>query len=113
LILARFLRFVLAATLLAAWHGALVHPLEHFDEHGGLVHLSVGQDGHDHDPDHDQGGANALCDAMAAVAVCVDGRVSVALSFSGAEAVAPSKPVQAPRAVAPPAYRSQAPPQHS
>ena len=111
MILARALRLVLAAALLAAWHGALVHPLEHFDEHGGLVHLSGGHDGHDHDGE--DGGPSALCDAVAAVAVCVDGRVSLALSFSGAEAVAPSEPVQAPRAVAPPAYRSQAPPQVS
>lgn len=108
--LARVLRLVLAATLLAAWQGALVHPLEHFDAHGGLVHLSGGQDGHDHD---DESGPSALCDAVAAVAACVDGRVPLALSFFGAEAVALPEPVSAPRGPAPPAYRSQAPPQHS
>jgi len=111
--LARALRLFLAATLLAAWQGALVHPLEHFDEHGGFVHLSGGHDGHDHDHDDEEGGPNALCDAVAAVAVCVDGRISLALSFFGAEAVALPEPSPAPRGPAPPAYRSQAPPQHS
>lgn len=109
--LARALRLVLAAALLAAWQGALVHPLAHVDGHGDLVHLAGGHDGHDHD---DEGsGPNALCDAVAAVAVCVDGRVPLALSFFGAEAVVLPEPVSAPRGPAPPAYRSQAPPQHS
>ncbi|MGQ0511943.1 MAG: hypothetical protein ACT4P9_15175 [Betaproteobacteria bacterium] len=109
--LARALRLVLAATLLAAWHGALVHPLAHFDEHGGFVHLSGAHDGHDHDDD--DSAPNALCDAVAAVAVCVDGRIAITLSFSGADSVANSESIQAPRGPAPPAYRSQAPPQFS
>jgi hypothetical protein len=100
--LARALRLVLAATLLAAWQGALVHPLEHADGHGGLVHLPGGD-----------GDADAQCDAIAAVAACVDGRVPLAHPFPVAGDAVLSVPARAPRAVPPPAYRSQAPPQHS
>lgn len=100
--LARTLRLILAATLLAAWQGALVHPLEHADGHGGLVHLPGGD-----------GDADARCDAIAAVATCVGGRVPLVLPFPVAGAAVLSVAAPAPRAAAPPAYRSQAPPQHS
>lgn len=108
--LARALRLVLAAALLAAWQGALVHPLEHADGHGGLVHLSGGHDGHDHD---DEGGPSALCDAIAAVAAFVDGRLLLAIASSAVADVAAAAPVSIPRGAPPPAYRSQAPPQVS
>lgn len=108
--LARALRLFLAATLLAAWQGALVHPLEHVDEHGGFVHLSGGHDGHDHD---DEGGPGALCDAIAAVAACIDGRLLPAIASSAVAEVATAAPVSIPRGAPPPAYRSQAPPRHS
>lgn len=109
--LARALRLLLAAALLAAWQGALVHPLEHFDEHGGFVHLSGGHDGHDHDDE--EGGPSALCDAIGAVAACVDGRILLAIPSSAVADVAAAAPVAVPRGVPPPAYRSQAPPQNS
>ena len=108
--LARALRLVLAVALLAAWQGALVHPLEHLDEHGGFVHVA-GVCG-----SHESGGSdegNALCDALAAVTACV------ASSFP--PAAAPADEVlkvafvlpSVLRGVPPPAYRSQAPPQVS
>src|SRR5688572_28643051 len=56
-------RLVLAAALLAAWQTALVHPLVHVDDHGRLVHV-----GHEHGSKSDP---SDLCDALAAVAVCV------------------------------------------
>lgn len=106
--LARALRLVLAAALLAAWQGALVHPLEHADGHGGLVHLSS-DTGHD-----DEGsGPNALCDAIAAVAACVDGRIVLAVPSPAVAEIAAAASVAFLRGVPPPAYRSQAPPQHS
>ena len=110
MILARALRLVLAVALLAAWQGALVHPLEHLDEHGGFVH--VGGVCGTHDPDG-HGEANALCDALAALSACV------ASSFppAGAPADAVLKVAfvlpSVLRGVPPPAYRSQAPPQVS
>ena len=106
--LARALRLLLAAALLAAWQGALVHPLEHLDEHGGFVHVA-GVCG-----EHEEGGeANALCDALAALSACV------ASSFPPAAAPA-DRVLQVAfvlpsvlRGVPPPAYHSQAPPQLS
>ena len=106
--LARALRLVLAAVLLAAWQGALVHPLEHADGHGGLVHLS-GDTGHD----DEGGGSNALCDAIAAVAACIDGRIALAVPASAVAEIAAAAPVAFLRGAPPPAYRSQAPPQQS
>lgn len=109
--LSRALRLFLATALLAAWQGALVHPLAHVDEHGGFVHLSGGDDGHDHDDE--QSGPNALCDAIAAVAACVDGRILLAVPASAVADVAAAASIAVPRGVPPPVYRSQAPPQHS
>lgn len=107
---ARALRLFLAAALLAAWQGALVHPLEHLDVHGGLVHLDGkdGRDGRD-----GKRGNDAQCDALAAVAACVDGRIPLAVPHPAAAAVAVAAPAAVLRGVPPPAYRSQAPPQYS
>lgn len=104
---ARALRLFLVAALLAAWQGALVHPLVHVDGAAGLVHLG-GMGGN-----KGNGDADAHCDAIAAVAACVDGRVTLAHPYPVAGDAVLHVPVRAPRAVPPPAYRSQAPPQHS
>jgi hypothetical protein len=61
-VLARLARVLLAAALLAGWQAALVHPLEHLDGSGALVHLSENQDGH---PEK-----SVLCDALAALTAC-------------------------------------------
>jgi hypothetical protein len=37
-------RLLLVAALLAGWQSALVHPLEHVDDRGGLVHAAGDQD---------------------------------------------------------------------
>ena len=104
---ARVLRLLLAAALLAAWQVALLHPLKHVDSHGSFVHLAGGQDS---SAPGKQSGRNALCDAVAAVAVCVGGVQPLSLAaladpdpasdFPGSPALG------APRL----AYRSQAPP---
>lgn len=61
----RLARLLLALVLLAGWQLALVHPLKHFDSKGGYVHLA---DGHSHE--RKSGSADALCDAIAALAAC-------------------------------------------
>lgn len=104
---ARALRLLLAAALLAAWQGALLHPLEHLDSHGGFVHVSGG---HDSNGPGNRSGPNALCDAIAAVAICVGGAQQlsiVALTDPDPVPDFPGSPaLGAPRL----AYRSQAPP---
>ena len=109
--LARSLRIVLAVALLAAWQNALVHPVEHVDEHGGLVHLAGGHDGHGHEDE--EGGPSALCDAIAAVAACVDGPAGIV--FAVPQGVKAFFAWQAGELRHAPllAYRSQAPPQFS
>lgn len=110
--LARSLRVLLIVALLAAWQNALVHPLEHIDEHGGFVHLADGHGDHGDHGDHGNTG-DPHCDAIAAVAVCIGGaqpilpatrvpQASVQDFKSGAAQTAPLL-----------AYRSQAPPQYS
>lgn len=105
--LRRTLRLLLAAVLLAAWQGALLHPLKHHDSKGGFVHVAGGNAPHG---PGDKGGPNELCDAIAAVAVCVGGEPPVSV-----RAIAQFDPLielpswqarLAPRL----AYRSQAPP---
>ena len=104
---ARSLRILLAVALLAAWQNALVHPLEHFDEHGGLVHLADGERG---DPGSTP---ESSCDAIAAVAICIAG--SPGLDFAVPSGIEFSPVRQADKVLLAPllAYRSQAPPQHS
>ena len=63
--LSRLARIVLAAALLAGWQGALLHPLQHFDSQGALVHLA---DGHAGDQ---KSGKSELCDTLAALTACV------------------------------------------
>ena len=107
--IARALRVLLAVALLAAWQNALVHPVEHVDEAGALVHLA---DGHGGDQRGGHAG-NPLCDAVAALAACVAGTPGLAfLSLPGASA--PVANEAGGRLPAPAlAYRSQAPPSHS
>lgn len=100
------LRLSLAALLLAVWQGALLHPLQHVDAAGAFVHVpgkNLPHGGGDKS-------ANALCDAIAAVAACVAGTIPLTVpALAGISLVAPRQ-AAAPRAAPPPAYRSQAPP---
>jgi hypothetical protein len=66
----RLLRLSLIALLLAAWQGALLHPLKHRNASGGFIHFAGSGVPHG---SGDKGGPNARCDTIAAVAACVGG----------------------------------------
>lgn len=107
MILARALRLLLAAALLIAWQGALVHPLAHVGDQGELVHLKGGQHG---DP---QATSDPLCDAIAALSIAIGGgRVPLGIAAFGAEASNAGQDFARAGALRL-AYRSQAPPQFS
>jgi len=106
--LARALRLFLAAALLAGWQAALVHPLEHADESGRLVHLPGGASHHE-----EHGGANPLCDAIAALAVCAGGAARLPAIVPAAAESAHALAARPPRCAPLLAYRSQAPPRLS
>lgn len=57
-------RFLLIVALLAGWQAALVHPLEHVDERGHLVHTG---DGHDRGDRSSSDPSAKLCDALSAL----------------------------------------------
>lgn len=105
MVLARSLRVLLVVALLAAWQNALVHPIEHVDEAGALVHLP---DGHG-----DEDSPDPLCDAIAALAVSITGNSNAVVAFSRAS----EKPDVRESGISTGsrflAYRSQAPPQFS
>jgi hypothetical protein len=113
-ILARALQLALAAALLLAWQGALLHPLEHVDEHGHFVHLS-GADGRDTRGENDGGDApfnpsDKLGDALAAIAICVGAAPPVLIAgVAGSDLLAEHPSSQA-RSAPLLGYRSQAPP---
>ncbi len=70
----RLARLVLVLALFAGWQAALLHPLEHVDSHGHLVHLLHGHgdghaDGHDDEPSSDP--SAKLCDALGALTACM------------------------------------------
>jgi hypothetical protein len=102
---------VLALALLAAGRAALLHPLEHVDEHGRFVHLA-GTDGGDARGENDRENGNPsdrLGDSLAALAACA---VQVQL-FSGdarPDYRIPAYPARAPRVADAPPFRSHGPP---
>ncbi len=107
--IARGLRAFLAVALLFAWTNALVHPVAHVDAAGAFVHLA---DGHGDGKRNDRA-PDPLCDAIAALAACVDASPKAVVdSPQGSEA-----PVSAQAGTFSGAsllaYRSQAPPQFS
>ena len=105
-VLNRIFRLLLTAALLAAWQGALLHPLKHVDARGGFVHVAGSNGG---GPD-DKGKLNPLCDAITAVAACIGGSANLPIAaLEGAESFL-SGHGSAPRSAPAPAYRSQAPP---
>lgn len=58
-------RLLLVLALLAGWQAALVHPIEHVDEHGHLVHI-----GDEHHGDAPSNPSAKLCDALSALTAC-------------------------------------------
>ena len=106
MILRRALRLLFAVALLVAWQSSLDHPVAHVDGHGGLVHVAGVLGGHD----SGDGEANALCDAIAAVAACVPGIASNIVVPDEGNSDRPRNSVAAFRTASSLAYRSQAPP---
>ena len=103
----RTLGLALAAVLLAAWQGALLHPLKHLNASGGFVHIGGG---HAPSGPGDMTGSKPLCDTIAAVTACVGSSGnSLLAALSGGESVVfghAGSPRRAPAL----AYCSQAPP---
>jgi hypothetical protein len=94
---------LLALALLAGWQSALLHPLQHVDKNGALVHLGGGGAG-DHEP-----GKSGLCDVLAALAACLAGApLAVACVDSGQRSL-PSHHAE-PRAAQAPPFLAQGPP---
>ena len=109
--LARNLRVLLTVALLAAWQNALVHPIEHVDEAGSSVHLADS-----HAPQDHGGQKNApdlLCDAIAAVAACIDGSTGFVFAVPQGVAALCTRQAVRFRGARLLAYRSQAPPHYS
>ena len=61
---------LLAVALFAGWQEALLHPLEHVDEDGELVHVAHDRS-HSHDGDENPSDpSDKLCSALAALTAC-------------------------------------------
>ena len=104
----RSLQLLLALALLVAWQGALLHPLEHVNAAGGYVHLA---DGHGPwNPGNEKSGADPLCDALAAVALCIGTAQSVPMDSESYPGLVPESSSSTARSAPALAYRSQAPP---
>jgi len=102
------LQVLLAVALLIAWQGALLHPLEHVNAAGGYVHLA---DGHGQKgPGNEKSGANPLCDAVAAVALCIGTAQALAMVPVSRLELHRDFSSSAARNAPTLAYRSQAPP---
>lgn len=110
----RLARLFLALALVAGWQASLLHPLEHRDAHGALVHAhgagAAALEAGPADAPAPEDSTAGLCEVLAALGACV---VAFAPAAPGALAVAP---VSLLRAGARPglrtrhAYRAQAPP---
>ena len=99
--LARLARVLLVVALLAGWQAALVHPLQHLDEHGSLVHL----DGKGSKPS----AKSELCDALAALTACAPEAKLAFAAPSAGEQGRPSTATEWRAAIAPPFF-SHGPP---
>ena len=97
--IARLARVALAFALLAGWQAALLHPLEHVDSHGALVH--AGQD-HQKTP-------GELCDQLNALTACAPA-AAVALAVAEVFQEFPLQRSGAPRVAEALPFLSQGPP---
>jgi len=96
----------LAAVLLAGWQAALLHPLQHTDAHGALVHLGDGRSG----PPQSSGGSK-LCDALAALTACAPS-APPAFEPPAADHHVFRLSASRPRAAEAPPFLAQGPPAH-
>jgi ATP phosphoribosyltransferase regulatory subunit HisZ len=95
-------RLLLVVALLAGWQASLVHPLEHVDAEGVLVHA-----GHDEGSSTDR--AENLCDALAALTACATQAATV-FEVEKSEAKHSSFAAERLRRADPPPFLSQGPP---
>jgi hypothetical protein len=103
----RLAHVLLALALLAAWQAALLHPLEHVDSQGALVHVAErhSQGGSDPSPEP----SSKLCDALAALTACAPDAPST-LGEASAVHETPVQVAGAPRAAQAPPFFAQGPP---
>jgi len=102
---------VLALALLAAGRAALLHPLEHVDEHARFVHLA-GTDGGDARGENDRENGNPsdrLGDSLAALSACA-GQAQAFSADPRPDYRIPSYPPRAPRLADAPPFHSHGPP---
>jgi len=106
--LSRLLPLSLAALLLSAWQVALLHPLQHVDAQGALVHIAGG--GMPKAPGDKRGPNAPSCDVLAAVAACVASAPQPAIAaVTTVDSIHARETARLPGAPSL-AYRSQAPP---
>lgn len=97
-----FGRLFLVIALLAGWQAALVHPIEHVDDGGALVHF--GDSGGEHGT-----AAGELCDLLASLSACAAwGGPTIAVAAS-IDSVSVAPRFEPRRAQAPP-FLAQGPP---
>jgi hypothetical protein len=95
-------RLLLVLALLAGWQAALVHPIEHIDAEGALVH--AGQN-----DDSPAERAENLCDAFAALTACAT-QAAIVFEVEKSEAKHSSFAAERLRRADPPPFLSQGPP---
>ena len=105
---------LLAAALLAAWQQALLHPLEHVDEHGHFVHLTAapGSDARGENERHDgqSDPSDKLGDSLAALTACAPDAAARVVASEPLDLLAAVVSESAPRAAEAPPFLSQGPP---
>jgi hypothetical protein len=102
-VLARLARVFLVVALLAGWQAALLHPLQHADSHGALIHLGDGRTA------PAQSDSSKLCDALAALTACAP-HAPLAFAAPAAEHHAFRVSEARPRAAEAPPFLAQGPP---
>lgn len=98
-------RLLLILVLLAGWQAALVHPLEHTDDAGRLVHAGDGPGRGDSSPDP----SAKLCDALSALTACA-AQASLAPGVEPTGERFASYAAERLRRADPPPFLSQGPP---
>ena len=96
--IARLARVALALALIFASQTALLHPLQHVDQVGGLIHV----------PGKDKA-SGPLCDALAALTACLSDAPQAFAVAATVEAL-PAAYLRVPRLADAPPFYSQGPP---
>jgi hypothetical protein len=101
----------LAVALLGGWQASLLHPLEHLDERGRLVHLASapGSDARGENERDERNPSDRLGDTLAALAACA-AQVQVFSDDPRPDYRIPSYPARSPRAADAPPFHAHGPP---